>query len=116
MNIERNLTCKYCNKVYNEPITLPCGDSFCKQHINELLSIDDTNTFLCPFCNTESSNQNLAINKVIQSFIINELHKFELDPNIQVALNKFKSEIEKMEAILKNPENYIYEAINELKM
>ena len=115
MNIGKKLTCKYCNKVYNEPITLPCGDSICKQHVHDLLAIDDTNTFLCPFCNERNSNQNLRVNKTIQELLDAEVHKFELDPKYERILSSFKTEIRNLEVILNDPESVIYDEIKELK-
>ena len=115
MNMKENLTCKYCNKVYNEPITLPCGDSLCKQHINELLSIDDSNTFLCPFCNKQNLNQNFTVSKTIQYLLDMEAHNFTIDPKYERVFTDFKTEIRNLEALLNEPENFIYEEINELK-
>ena len=116
MNIKQNLTCKCCNKVYNDPITLTCcGESMCKQHINEFLSNDDTNTFLCPFCNKQNSNQNLLASKLIQNFLDMEAHKFKIDPKYTRVFTDFKTEIRNLETILNEPENFLYEEIHELK-
>ena len=64
LNIKKKLECKHCYQVYKEPIILTCcGESMCKQHINELQSIDDSNKFLCPFCDKQNSNQNKQLIK-----------------------------------------------------
>ena len=115
MNLEKVLTCKYYNKVYNEPITLPCGDSLCREHIKDLLSIDETNTFLCPFCDIKNSNQNFIVSKTIQDLLDIQAHKFKIDPKIEQTFTNFKTEIRNLELILNEPENFIYEEINELK-
>ena len=116
MNMKENLTCKCCNQVYNEPIILTCcGESMCKQHINELVSIDDSNTFLCPFCNKQIQNQNFIVSKTIQYLLDMEAHKITIDPKYERVLNNFKTEIKNLETILNEPENFIYEEINELK-
>ena len=116
MNIKENLTCKYCNQFYNEPITLSCcGESMCKQHINELLSIDNSNTFLCPFCNEQNLNQNFTVSKIIQNFLDIEAHKFTIEAKYERVFTHFKTEIRNFETILNEPENFIYEEINELK-
>ena len=44
-----------------------------------------------------------------------QLHKFELDYNYKETLNKFKKEVEKLESILKDPDNVIYEEIQDIK-
>ena len=108
MNIKQNLTCKCCNKVFYEPIALSCcGESMCKQHINELLSIDDSNTFLCPFCDKQNSNQNIVVSKTIQYLIDIDAHKFSIDPKYERVFNNFKAEIKNLETILNEPENFI---------
>ena len=116
MNIKEKLTCKYCNQIFKEPVTLTCcGDCLCKEHINDLLSIDDTNTFICPLCNEKTTNQNFKISKIVQAMLDVEAHKFNLNPKYETVVNNFKTEIRNLEAILNEPENFIYEEINELK-
>jgi hypothetical protein len=69
MNIKEELTCKYCNDIYNIPITLACGDSICKHHIEELISSNSPNKFSCPLCNEEIINQNFSVNKCIKKWL-----------------------------------------------
>ena len=116
MNIKEELSCKYCNEIFNNPIALPCGDSICKHHIDELISNRSSNTFLCPLCNEENcSNLKFKVNKLIQRLIKRELHEFRLNPKYENSLKSLKTEIENLETILKDPENYIFEEISELK-
>ena len=44
-----------------------------------------------------------------------ELHAIRMNPNYEKTLNNFKMEIRNLQTILKDPENFIYEEINELK-
>ena len=117
MNLIEKLICKYCNQVYNEPITLTCcGESICQQHLNEFLAIDDdSNTFLCQFCNKQNSIQNFVKSKIIQDLLDMEAQKFTIDSKYKRLFSDFKTEIQNLELILNEPENYIYEEINELK-
>ena len=116
MNLKEKLTCKYCNEIFNEPVSLNCcGENICKRHIDELFSIDESNTFLCPFCDLENAHQNSCTNKLIQSLIENQLHKLELDSKYKLALNKFKAEILNLETLLNDPYYYIYEEVHEIK-
>jgi hypothetical protein len=116
MDAKEKLTCKYCKEIYKEPISLNCcGENICKSHIEELLSIDETNSFFCPFCDIENVNFNLCVNKLIQGLVEDQLHKFELDSDYKETLNKFKKEVEQLESILKDPDNVIYEQIYEIK-
>jgi len=116
MNIKEKLTCTYCNEIYKDPTTLSCcGNNICKRHVEELMSNNSSNKFMCPICNKENCNQNSNVNKLIQNFIEIEIHKFELDPKYEQIFNNLKMEIKKFEAILKDPEHVIYEEISELK-
>jgi len=116
MNIKEELTCKYCYDIYNSPITLTCcGDNICKHHIEELISNNSSNTFSCPLCNNENTNQNFNVNKLIVNLINKELHKYKLNSKHEAVLNNLKKEIKNLEKILNDPENFIYEEINELK-
>jgi hypothetical protein len=31
-------TCSYCNKIFKDPVTLPCNDNICAQHLRDDLS------------------------------------------------------------------------------
>ena len=116
MNINEQLTCKYCNEIFNEPVTLNCcGENICKRHIDEFLSSNEKKTFACPFCNLENANQHFSINKLIQTLIENQLQEFEIDSNYKVRFNSLKVEITKLETLLKDPKNVIYDEMHELK-
>ena len=115
MTIKKELTCQYCNEIYKNPITLACGDSICKHHIQELISNSSINKFNCPLCNKENPNQELNPNKILEKLIKIELHEFKINPIYETVLNNLKTEIGNLEAIVKDPENYIYEEISELK-
>ena len=116
MNINERLTCKCCNKIYNNPVALACGDTVCRHHIDELISNNSSSKkFTCPLCNEENSIQNLKVNKLIQSLLEIELHEFKMNPIYETVLDNLKKEIANLETILKDPENYIYEQISELR-
>ena len=116
MNIREELTCKYCNQIYKNPITLTCGDNVCKHHIEELvISNNSSNKFPCPLCNKQNLNLTFEVNKLIEKLIKKELHEFKLNPKYEKTLNNLHIEIKKLEAILNDPHNYIYNEVSELK-
>ena len=116
MNIKEQLTCKVCYQIYKDPITLPCGCNTCKQHVEEAISKSSSNKFMCPLCNEENINQRFNINRIIETMVEKELHKFEIDSEHKLILSSFKKEITKLEALIRDPENVIYEKIGELKL
>ena len=116
MNAREKLSCKYCNQIYKAPLTLTCcGGNICKQHIDEFISKNSSNIFLCPLCHNQNSNQNFNINLLIQDFVENGLSDFEVDSKFKIIFENLKTEIDNLETVLKDPENVIYEEINELK-
>jgi hypothetical protein len=92
-----------------------CGDKICKQHIEELIANNSSTKFMCPLCNEENRTQNFNVDKFMQKMIENQLHKFEISPRHIEILEQLKTEIKNLETIVKNPENLIYDEINELK-
>jgi hypothetical protein len=70
---------------------------------------------MCPLCNKENINQLFHISNLIQSLLEIEFHKFKINPIYETVLNNLKKEIGNLVSILKDPENYIYEEISELK-
>ena len=116
MNITEKLKCKYCNEIFNKPVYLICcHKNICKHHIDELIRDSSSNTFSCPLCNQENSEQNIHCNEFIEDLLEMELHKFKLDPKYKITRDNLMIEIENLEKILKDPENIIYEEISELK-
>lgn len=52
--------CVICQEIFIEPVTLPCGHSFCRPCIKKSLSVKP----LCPTCRTPmiGSSDGLALN------------------------------------------------------
>ena len=113
MNLIDNLTCKYCNKIYTEPVFLNCcGENICKEDILLFKS-----PFTCPICNTDTKKGKFQINQTLHVLIDEvELHKLKIDPSYLKKLKQFKEKIATIESIHKDPLNVIYEKISELKM
>ena len=116
MNFKEELKCKYCHEIYTNPIALNCcGETICKPHIDEIFSNKSTNKCKCPLCDQEIKNQSFSVNKLVQKMLTTELHKLEVDSKYKQTLDNLKTEIQKLETILKDPETKIYEEISELK-
>ena len=105
-----------------DPVTLLCGSSVCKRHIDELLesSSKESNTFLCKLCDDEHCipKKGFAINKSIQSALDIKLNTLKLNPvyeECKSEINYAKNNIQKIENLEKDPENYSFEYFEELK-
>jgi hypothetical protein len=115
MNIIEILRCKYCNEIYNDPVTLNCcGGNICQKHIDELLSQSSA----CPLCNSDIPNQNSKINKTLKDLVDEvELHKLKIDKMsaYKELLKSFEEKIESIELMNKEPDHFINNKFSELR-
>ena len=112
--------CEQCNRLIVDPVTIVCGYSVCKKHLDELLenSMED-NKFKCELCHEEHSipEKGFVINRRIQKQLEIQLNKFKPSQafeNCKRELNDVKDNVVKIEALEKDPETYIYEYFEEI--
>ena len=114
MNITEILRCKYCNEIYNDPVTLNCcGGNICKKHIDELLSQSSA----CPLCNSDIPNQNSKINKTLKDLVDEvELHKLKIDKmsDYKTVLKTFSQKITNIEGMINDPESFFFNKLSDL--
>ncbi len=76
--------CKQCNRLLVDPVTLSCGYSVCKRHLDELLefSPEESNNFLCKLCDDEHCipKKGFSINKSIRNALDIKLNTLKLNP------------------------------------
>lgn len=75
---ESLLNCKVCNKVFDCPVTLPCGDTLCRHHIIDNAASKATKeNFDCSLCyqRFQGSSADISVNRIIQEQIDMELNK-----------------------------------------
>ena len=121
MNIKEELTCKHCNEILNEPITLNCcGGNICKEHLSELLSTESSKKSKkvktsCPICSSNIDKQGLEVNKVIQKLVKYNLHEFKIYPKYIELIKTLKNEIEGLEKTVNESENLVNEKFSQIK-
>ena len=76
-SVKRLFDCDLCSETLVEPITLPCGNSICKSHLEE------TQEFSCELCGSEHPipSGGFGINKRLKMGLDIELNTLSLDPN-----------------------------------
>ena len=106
MNLREDITCKCCNDIFVDPVTLSCcGESVCKKHLDEIFSKKVTRSSKCPICKENlPSEMKISVNKALKSLIDRELHKINIDSNHQNVLNDFKQKIQTIQALNNNSE------------
>ena len=67
--------CAYCNKILQEPIILPCGDTICKHHLQEEVILK-SKSFECATCKQEFFLDTLECksNKIFKVLLEKEGH------------------------------------------
>ena len=115
MNIIEILTCKYCNEIFNDPVTLNCCcENICKKHIDVLLSQSSA----CPLCNSDNPNQNSKINNTLKALVVDvELHKVEISnmSDYKTVLKAFSQKITTIETMLNDPESFVFNKLSDLR-
>ena len=114
--------CEQCNQLLVEPVTLPCGYSVCKRHLDELLenTPKDMNKFDCQLCEEKHyiPENGFFVNKRIQNGLNIKLNSLKLNSvydKFKREITDAKNNIQKLENLQKYPENYIFEYFEELK-
>ena len=106
------LVCKFkdCNLIYEKPITLPCGNSLCKHHLDHV-----DQPFVCQFCKEEHQipQNGFAINKTIIQLIETNVQFIELRKEIDQSFDNLNTIIEDYESI--DSEGYVYDHFAEIR-
>ena len=102
--------CNKCQDILEEPITLPCGNTVCKKHLQELLNVE--NVIVCSLCQKKHivPEDGFLINKIIQHGLEIELNKLKLNPifdSCKKALGDTKESAANVQKIRDNQEIYI---------
>ncbi len=106
--------CQQCQKVLGDPVFLPCGETVCRIHTEEIDQVG------CIFCSEmhKAPQNGFPANKMVQNQL--ELNANKMNQNFS-QFNDYKKIIQGLnnklkaaESILQDPDNYIYEYFNEL--
>jgi hypothetical protein len=99
--IESIFKCDQCDQLLDEPVTISCGVTVCKFHLNEFLA-----SFTCEFCNRihQVPPEGFEVNKRLQSALKTE---------INILPDKMSKELHESLEELKNVEDKSEDFINE---
>jgi hypothetical protein len=94
LTLKSQLLCSYCSRIFKDPILLPCGDSICRQHLNER-DVIKQNKIKCKECNAEfevKNNQfksNETLSQLIESHSYLNETEIKLKHELEVSIKKF---------------------------
>jgi len=106
--------CKICKDVLVDPILLPCGETICKAHTDEI-SKDK-----CMFCSEihKTPKNGFLENKIVKNQLNLKVNRISLNFSQFNDYNKIIQDLNKnlkeIESIRTDPENYISEYFGEL--
>jgi hypothetical protein len=94
LKLKSQLTCSYCSRIYKDPITLPCNDSICGEHLSER-DVVKQNKIICKNCNQEYPvkenvfESNNVLTKLIDSQSYLSVDEASLKQELEVSVRKF---------------------------
>jgi len=106
--------CKFCKDILVDPILLPCGETVCKAHSDQI------SKGRCIFCSEvhKAPQNGFLENKIVKNLIEDKFHQINLNSGQFDEYNEIIQDLNKnlkeIEAIRKDPENYISEYFGEL--
>uniref|UniRef100_A0A671N8C4 RING-type domain-containing protein n=1 Tax=Sinocyclocheilus anshuiensis TaxID=1608454 RepID=A0A671N8C4_9TELE len=82
---DADFLCAVCHDVFDRPVALLCGHSFCRDCVEQYWSVSDSRQ--CPMCRQISANTpslNLALGNLCQAFLHHKRHLEELCENMEL--------------------------------
>jgi len=107
--------CKLCKGVLVDPILLPCGETVCKAHTDQ---ISKGKCMLCSEMHYVPPKEGFLENKIVKNLLENRANKINLNFSQFKDYNKIiqdlNNNLKEIETIRKDPENYISHYFSEL--
>lgn len=114
--------CDQCNQLMVDPVTIACGYSICKRHLDEQLkdNSNERHSIRCELCHKKHSvpEEGFVVNKHIQNALDIKLNTLKLNPvydECKKVIEEVRFKVITMETMEKDPENYTYEFFEEIK-
>uniref|UniRef100_A0A3P9Q9D3 E3 ubiquitin-protein ligase TRIM21-like n=1 Tax=Poecilia reticulata TaxID=8081 RepID=A0A3P9Q9D3_POERE len=117
--LEKNLTCSICMDIFSNPVTTPCGHSFCRTCLELSISPYRVND-MCPLCkkhlnkspDTELENTKKDLEDRIE---IRKMKMNEINKALRDSLKPLESRREVMETEAKDLNDKLEEEINKIE-
>lgn len=123
IDLSTQILCSFCKNVYKDPVSLPCNQNICKEHVQEYLNKQsDKKSFNCVLCKKNhqlDSNGCFPLNKQIDDLVrkcqvratpIKDIHR-----TANESYNKLTNMIEEFTSINDESEQFIYNYFSELE-
>ncbi len=114
--IKNFFDCDLCHQVLVDPITIPCGNNVCKDHLEKLLKnvSKEKSSFQCEICKEEHfiPKSGFKANKMVQRGLEIQLNTLKLTPIFEECKTVIKTALERVaviETLEKSSEGFIYD-------
>jgi hypothetical protein len=121
MNLDQVFRCNICTNVIHNPVTLPCGDSICKYHVDKLLESSEENiNYKCAKCMREFQipECGFEINFAMDFLLKRQLEKLDFGDTYKEAIKeceRLRSMVKEYESNKSGPELALCEHYSELR-
>ena len=114
-NVKRAFDCDLCDEILIDPVTLQCGNSVCKIHLQKFKK-----NFHCKLCTNRHRipKGGFATNKRMKIGLDIELNTLRAEPIYEECkrkLQEVKQSVSKLELIQTYPEEYLFEYFENIK-
>ena len=120
--VKASFECDLCKKLLVDPVVIPCESTICKTHIDNLLSnnSNEKSIMVCGICQEDHliPKKGFMANKRLQKLLSLELNALKLSPVFDECMKEIedaKENVDKIELLEKNAENYIYDYFEDVK-
>ena len=96
--------CKICNERFKCPVSLACGETFCKEHIDKLLSGQYKDSFNSPSCESKMPTQKFQVNEFVSNIIKRGIDQIQIKPEYTKIFKSFQEKFDKIKSNYADPE------------
>lgn len=95
--IKKTITCQYCKNVFSKPVFLPCFNTICESHIDELISDQKTHLIRCFFCNQEHEkpDDGFKTNQMARDVISSNSYLTDEEKQAKIELDIVNNQLER---------------------
>lgn len=117
--------CDICDKLLVDPISIACGNTICKVHLDAVLETEtnidsEFKTFDCELCHEDHfvPKQGFIVSKQIQDCLKIQLTGLKLTPVFDECKREIKEareNVSMIDSLVKNSDNYVHEYFENIK-
>jgi hypothetical protein len=108
-SVKKLITCKWCQSIVDEPVVLPCSETVCRKHSDE---ISKSQCRLCDRFHVLKDSEQFPANKVVRDLFELKINDLDLGPNHKNASERVTELKDFMNGFIKlreQPDEFVFE-------